>query len=185
MYSFSEVRDFYRAVAAVSGLPVLVYFFPKACPSVDSPVQVLELCHIPNVIGVKFTHMDLFALSCLKSEGLKVFNGHDEVLLAGLLMGADGGIGSFYNLVPDLFVQLYRLARSQRWEEARRVQGQVNELIRITSRYPLIPAVKLMLRWLGVECGDCIPPRRSMTEEEEARLCGELKRSAFAERLVM
>jgi dihydrodipicolinate synthase/N-acetylneuraminate lyase len=39
----------------------------------------------------------------IKQAGAVVFNGRDEVLAAGLLMGADGGIGTFYNVLPELF----------------------------------------------------------------------------------
>ena len=42
---------------------------------------------------LKFTDFDLYKLSQIKKRGHIVFNGHDEVLTAGLLMGADGGIG--------------------------------------------------------------------------------------------
>ena len=37
--------------------------------------------------------------------GMVVFNGWDEVFAAGMFMGADGGIGTFYNLVPELFLK--------------------------------------------------------------------------------
>jgi N-acetylneuraminate lyase len=109
-----------------------------------------------------------------------VFNGRDEVLVAGLLMGADGGIGSFYNLVPDLFVQVYRLAQAGEWAKARAVQGTINELITITLQFPLFPAIKLMLGWSGIDCGQCLPPRRPLTGEEESELRESLARSSFA-----
>lgn len=51
-----------------------------------------------------------------------MFNGRDEVLIAGLLMGASGGIGSFYNLVPELFLQIYEAGCIGHWEEARGAQ---------------------------------------------------------------
>ena len=35
-----------------------------------------------------------------------VFNGFDEMLLAGLSMGADGGIGSMYNFMAEKYLAL-------------------------------------------------------------------------------
>ena len=35
-----------------------------------------------------------------------VFNGFDEMLLAGLTMGADGGIGSMYNFMAEKYLAL-------------------------------------------------------------------------------
>jgi len=81
----------------------------------------------------------------LARPGRCIFNGRDEVLAAGLLMGAGGGIGTFYNLLPELFVEIYDAAIAGRWDAARTAQGRVNTLIRITLDFPLFPAVKQML----------------------------------------
>jgi N-acetylneuraminate lyase len=179
-YSFAEIRAYYQALAEVSELPVLVYYFPAICPAIQGTQQVLELLEIPNVIGLKFTDFDLYKLSLIKKRDCVIFNGHDEVLIAGLLMGADGGIGSFYNLIPRLLVEAFGLARQNRWEEARQVQGQINELVEIGLRFPLIPAIKSILRWQGLDCGEALAPRRRLTDEESRRLKELLRASSFA-----
>lgn len=179
-YSFAEIRAYYQALAAVSELPVLVYYFPALCPAIQGADQALELLQIPNVIGLKFTDFDLYKLWLIKKRGGAVFNGHDEVLAAGLLMGADGGIGSFYNLIPELLVEVFEQARQNRWEQARRVQGRINELVEIGLRFPLVPAIKTILRWQGVDCGEALAPRRRLTSEESRRLCELLQASSFA-----
>jgi N-acetylneuraminate lyase len=92
------------------------------------------------------------------------------MLVAGLIMGANGGIGSIYNLVPEQFVTLYEHTVAGRWEEARRTQYHINELIEVILRYPVNTAVKAILQWSGVDCGRPILPRRSLTEGESADL---------------
>ena len=180
-YSFAEVRDYYRAIAAASDAPLLVYFFPGASTAITTLEQLLELCALPNVIGLKFTDFDLFNLMRLKQSGATVFNGYDEVLAAGLLMGADGGIGTTYALLPEHYVRLYQAARAGRWEEARALQTEVNELISILVQYPVFPVTKVLLRWAGVECGECLPPRRALTNEELSRLREQISQSRFYE----
>ncbi|MGH9935695.1 MAG: dihydrodipicolinate synthase family protein [Blastocatellia bacterium] len=169
-YSFAEVKTYYTAIAAASDLPLLIYYFPSLAPSINSLDLILELCAIPNVCGLKFTDNDLFKLSEIKKRGATVFYGTDEMLLAGLAMGADGGIGSFYNVAPELFVRLWALTRKGAWEEARAVQQQINEMIAIGLRFPVHPAVKAMVARRGIDCGKCLPPRRGLTAEDEARL---------------
>lgn len=169
-YSFAEIKTYYQTLASVSELPLLVYYFPAVCPAITNVEQINELCEIPNVVGLKFTDYDLFRMSVVQQRGANVFSGYDEVLVAGLLMGADGGIGTFYNLIPELFVQIYQLTNEQKWREARAVQKTVNELISATIRFPVFPAVKKMLAWSGIDCGDCLPPRRSLTENEQSQL---------------
>lgn len=179
-YSFAEVRGYYEALAATSELPVFVYYFPAVCPVIQAAEQALELLKIPNVVGFKFTDFDLYKLSLIKKTGCLIYNGHDEVLAAGLLMGADGGIGSFYNLIPELFVEVQRLANAGEWEKTRPVQGRINELIRICLQFPLVPAIKTVLRWSGIDCGEAIEPRRRLTDDEQARLRSLLLDSPFA-----
>lgn len=179
-YSFEEIRSYYSELAAATDLPLLVYYFPSLAPSIVRIEQILELCEIPNVVGLKFTDSDLYRLAQLKKSGAVIFNGTDEILAAGLLMGADGGIGSFYNVIPGLFVKLYAEATAGRWQQARELQLEINELIAIGLRYPVHPAVKKLLSLSGIDCGKCVAPRRSLSPNEEAEIERLLAQSRFA-----
>lgn len=180
-YSFEEAKAFYEVLAAASDVPLLIYHYPELAKSIANLDAQRKLLTIPNVVGLKFTDFDLYSLSKLKQGGACVFNGHDEVLAAGLLMGADGGIGSFYNLVPELFVQLYNQARGGDWSAARATQDRINELIEITLHFPMLPAVKTMLTWSGIPCGPCFGPRRALAPEERKRLAEMLHASSFSD----
>ena len=169
-YSFAEIRRYYEAIAAAAALPVLVYYFPEVCPAIKTAGQILELCSIPNVAGLKFTDFDLYRMRILKQSGSVLFNGRDEVLAAGLMMGADGGIGTFYNVLPELFVDLYKRSLSLDWAGALAVQDRINTIVRITLQFPVFPAIKEMLRWMGIECGQCIQPRQGLSEEQSREL---------------
>lgn len=169
-YSFGEIREYYRALAAASDVPLLVYYFPSISAAIRTTDQILELCELPNVAGLKFTDSDFFRLWAIRQTGAVAFNGFDEMLIAGLIMGASGGIGSTYNLIPETFVSLYKHAAAARWEEARRIQDRINEFIAVVLHYPVQAAVKAILGWSGIDCGKCIAPRRPLTEQEESNL---------------
>lgn len=169
-YSFEEVQAFYRALGEAAEVPLLLYHFPTLAPAVQTLDQLLELCDGPGVVGLKFTDFDLYTMMELRRAGLEVLNGRDEVLAAGLLMGAGGGIGTFYNVVPEAFVELFACAQTGDWERARAVQSDVNALIRATLRFPVFAAVKAMLGWSGLDCGPMLPPRRALTADEDSRL---------------
>ncbi len=179
-YSFQETKLYYEQLAAAADVPVLVYYFPQFSQAIASLEAQRELLTIPNVVGIKFTGFDLYSLSRLKRDGAVVFNGHDEVLAAGLLMGADGGIGSFYNLVPELFVEVFNQARAGNWSAARAAQEKINNLIEIVLRFPMLPAIKRMLDWEGIPCGPCFGPRRALTADEETQLREMLESPAAA-----
>jgi N-acetylneuraminate lyase len=178
-FAFSEVVRYYESLACASELPLLVYYFPEVSPSIASADQLETLCALPNVLGVKFTDFDLYRLALATRPDRSIFNGRDEVLAAGLLMGANGGIGTFYNLVPELFVRIYLAAAAGRWEEARVAQQRANELIRVTLRFPVFPAVKQILAWSGLDCGVCLPPRAPLDSEQQTLLHGGLVEAGF------
>lgn len=168
-YNFGETRRWYEALAHESTVPFLVYHFP----SLSQPMSVEQLealCGIPGVAGLKFTSFDLYTLRLLAAGGHVVFNGHDEVLAAGLLMGAHGGIGSTYNVMPELFVRLFREAGAGNWNEAIRIQDEINRVIRVLLRYPLVSALKQILTWQGIECGQAVSPRDGLTGEQQLSL---------------
>ncbi|MBS1829875.1 MAG: dihydrodipicolinate synthase family protein [Acidobacteria bacterium] len=179
VFSFPEIKSYYQALAAASDVPFLIYFFPGLCPAITSHDQILELCTIPNVVGLKFTDMNLYRLERIKKQGHVVYNGHDEVLAAGLLMGADGGIGTFYNLTPELFLEVFRCMQAKDIEGAMKAQARINELIELTLRVPALSAVKRMMTWSGIPCGDPVAPRRTMTAEDEQKLIAMLAASSF------
>jgi N-acetylneuraminate lyase len=170
LYSFAEVKEYYEALAGAADVPLLVYYFPEVSGAIRTLDDVLSLCEIPNVKGLKFTDFDLYRLSLISRAGLTILNGRDEVLAAGLLMGAHGGIGSFYNLVPRWFMEVWEHTRNGRWAEARAAQDRINDLIRAVLRFPMLAAIKQMLTWSGIECGEPAGPRRGLTKQETADL---------------
>jgi N-acetylneuraminate lyase len=178
-FPLDEVAGYYKSLAQATKLPVYVYYFPEFAPAVTTYEHLEVICKIPGVAGCKFTGFDLYTLSWLSREGVAVLNGRDEVFAAGLLMGASGGIGSFYNIAPELFVEVFRLAQTGDWAGARRIQDRINELIAIVLEFPLFAAIKQILSWQGFDCGACAPPRRSLNNTEQDRLRSALLSADF------
>jgi len=179
MLTFDEIHGYYKDLAAAVDIPLLVYFFPEVSPAIRTLEQILTLCEIPGVAGLKFTDFDLYRLAEIRREGLIVFNGRDEVLAAGLYMGANGGIGTFYNLLPRTFVAIQSAALRADWAEARRLQDYVNRLIRLTLRYPVLPSVKRMLIWSGIRAGECLKPRAGMSDDLWSKMQADLTQAGY------
>lgn len=181
-FSFAEIKAYYQTIAEASSAPLLVYYFTPLSGAISHLDQLLELCALPNVAGLKFTDSDMYKLNELVRAGATVFNGSDEMLSAGLLRGAHGGIGSIYNLIPDQFVELYTLAQAGRWAEASALQDRINNLIRIILRSSVFGAVKTLLGWSGIECGPCLRPRRDLTAAEITDLRRRVAATEYAAR---
>ena len=105
---------FYYHIPSLSGVNISMrHFLPKALDA------------IPTLAGVKFTFEDLmdYAL-CLDLYGkdLDLLFGRDELLLAGLSLGAKGAVGSTYNFAAPLYRRVMDAFAQGRLEEARGAQ---------------------------------------------------------------
>jgi N-acetylneuraminate lyase len=162
------VYSFYERLAKESALPLILYYFPQLSPDAfPSDVDLFEVCELPNVLGVKFTDYNLFLLQQLVERGLTVYNGRDEIYGAGLLMGASGGIGSTFGVLPQEAVAIASAARSQDWEAVQQSQKRLNTVLQTWLRYPYLAALKLSCnRWFGLEMG----PVLSETFAEPAQI---------------
>lgn len=170
-FSFAEIRDFYNELVDAASLPLIVYNIPARTGFVFSSGQWEELFRNPGIVGVKHTSMDLYQLERIKrlDEQVVVFNGHDEVFLGGLTMGADGGIGSTYNIMAERFLQIHECFQTD-YQQAHKLQLEVNEIISTLIEVGVMPGVKYVLRLLGVDCGECRRPFGALTDNHKRTL---------------
>ena len=81
----------------------------------------------PRVIGVKNSSMptqDIQMWRDATARELVVFNGPDEQLISGLAIGATGGIGGTYAVMPELYLKIYECYHAGRMELAREIQNE-------------------------------------------------------------
>ena len=179
-YNVEQILDYYRRLADEASLPVIVY-----CNSLmqDDPVSFMEKAiQIDGVIGIKYTNMNYYNLhriTMLNEGNINVINGPDEMLVCGLLMGADGGIGSTYNVMADRFVKLYKAFMQGDIEGARDIQYGINAVISVILKYGCIPAVKQIMTLMGFDVGNIAYPGKCFSAEETGMLVKDLKDAGF------
>ena len=118
-------------------------------------------------MGIKYTSNDFFMLEQCKTNfpDKIVYNGFDEMMLSGLSMGADGGIGSTYNFMADKFVRIHELFKAGNITEAQKLQIKANEIIALLCKVGVMPAEKEVLNLLGYDMGDCRHPFSPLSDE--------------------
>lgn len=151
--SYNEIFDHYKQVDRV-GLPLVLYNIPQ-CAGTHYKWWTAEGMGLAfdNVIGMKDSSGDMpFFLAALeKLRGtIGLFVGHDEVVGAALLAGADGAILASANLVPDIWQQIYQAAQRGDMEFVRRRHKEIQILTRLVVRKGGPQAVKEGLRMMGV-----------------------------------
>ena len=175
-FSFAEIKDYYFRLATSCGLPMLVYHFP-AFSGVNMGVKEMrEFLSDEKFVGIKYTSNDFFTLEQCKSNfpDKIVYNGFDEMFMAGLSMGADGGIGSTYNFMADKFVTIQKLFEENKIAEAQKVQKEANRIITILCNIGVMQAEKEVLNQLGFDFGICRKPFSEPTAEQKELIAKEI-----------
>jgi N-acetylneuraminate lyase len=165
-----SLLEFVAEVAGSTTLPFLYYHIPERT-GVDIDERFVEkLAAIPNVAGMKYSVGDLAAWNSFRDAAgprFRMFCGSDEVLFQALTAGAAGGIGSTYNFLPGLNVDLWDAFREGKWPEAAAAQARAGKVIRALSSYPGIAASKVAVRLrLGIDLGQPRHPQSRLHSGE-------------------
>lgn len=110
----------------------VIYNIPQLAGVALTMPLFREMKKNPRVAAVKNSSMPVQDIQMFKMEGGKgfvVFNGPDEQLVSGLAMGADGGIGGTYGVMPELYLRIKELTDMGKIEEAREIQYAADEII--------------------------------------------------------
>ncbi len=171
-YKFSpaEIVQYYLDIAREGGMPTIAYNIPILTGYSLSLADVNRLAQEENLVGIKYTAMDLYLLERISQTAahLTLYNGFDEIMLYGLLAGAHGGIGSTYNFMPERYLALRDAVRAQEIARAQELQHGINEMIPTVVQYGATQVAKELLTLQGFPCGDCRRPFAPLTEQAKA-----------------
>jgi 4-hydroxy-tetrahydrodipicolinate synthase len=167
----------FRAVAAATSLPLIVYNIPGRCVINLSPETLAELGKVANIVAVKQANPDLAQTDRLMDlSDVAVYAGNDDMLYDVMARGGAGGICVASHVVGPRMAEVARLCLAGDLEAARAEDAALHELYRalfITSNP--IP-IKTALNLLGHEVGGLRLPLVPATPEEEAVVAAELRR---------
>ena len=171
--------------AAAPNTDFIIYNIPQLA-GVSLTVPLLrEMLKNPRVIGVKNSSMPVQDIQMWLDEGAIVFNGPDEQLISGLVMGAIGGIGGTYGAMPELYIKLYELVKAGDMATALAIQNDCCRIIyKLCSGHGnMYGMIKEAIRLLGgPDCGSVRAPLAELAEADLpiAAECAEMIRVAVA-----
>ena len=156
--------------AAAPNTEFIIYNIPQLAGVALSIPLLQEMLKNPKVVGVKNSSMPVQDIQMWKDEGTKngrefvVFNGPDEQLISGLVMGAVGGIGGTYGAMPQLYVKMYNLVKAGDLATALEIQNDCCRIIyKLCSGHGnMYGMIKEALRKMG--CPDCGSVRAPLAE---------------------
>jgi len=163
----------------------IIYNIPQLAGVALSVPLLQEMLKNPRVIGVKNSSMPVQDIQMWLDEGALVFNGPDEQLISGLVMGAIGGIGGTYGAMPELYVKLYNLVKAGDLATAREIQNDCCRIIykMCSGHGNMYGVIKAILRKMnGPDCGSVRAPLAELIETDMPIVdeCVEMIRAAVA-----
>ena len=146
----------------------IIYNIPQLAGVALNVPLLKEMLKNPRCIGVKNSSMPTQDIQMWRDEGAIVFNGPDEQLISGLVMGAVGGIGGTYGAMPELYVKLYECVKSGDLATALEIQNDCCRIIyKLCSGHGnMYGMIKEVLRRMG--CPDCGSVRAPLAELVES-----------------
>ena len=178
------VRFCQSVASAAPDLPFYYYHIPSMTGVNFAMADFLRAAGetIPNLAGIKFTYENLMDFGlCLELENRRfdmVF-GRDEMLLAGLGIGAKGAIGSTYNFAAPVYQRIIAAFEKGDLVTARAEQARANAMIEIFVRHGGLPAGKAIMQLIGLDCGPTRIPLRTLSTDQLAQLRRELEAVGF------
>ena len=168
------------------GLPFYYYHLPTITGvDVNMPAFLRSAAtRVPNLAGIKFCSAAMSEMrESITVEGGRydILSAWDEMLLAGLAMGAKGAVGSTYNFAAPLYRRLVDAFDRGDLETARRCQDCAIQMINAILTTSGRAGFKGMMSLVGIDCGPHRMPIASATPEQFAKLRAAMERLGFAD----
>jgi N-acetylneuraminate lyase len=179
--------DFCRQIALAAPKTPFYYYHIPEMTGVDilmSEFITKAAEAIPTFSGIKFTHsnvMDFGLVSEASNGRYDILFGRDEILLAGLAMGAKGAVGSTYNYSARLYYKMMHDFSAGRIAEAKAQQIKIQRCILPLLKHGPLPAGKAIMGLIGIDCGPPRPPFSRIAGRELSSLKKELDDLGFFE----
>ena len=166
--------EHYKAVAAASDLPLIMYNVPGRTGMKISVDTVVELAKVPNIVAMKDATDDIaYAMEVLtrtKDMYFDLYSGCDDNILPFIAAGGKGVISVLSNLYPRETEMFAQAALKGDLELARKMAYDLNDV----SKYlfidvnPIMP--KAALKHMGVIESDMLRQPLIPTTEENKKL---------------
>ena len=175
------IVEHFKAVAAASDRPVMVYNIPSRVVINIEPETMAQLAEIPNVTSVKQANDDLEQARRIVEFGLDLYAGDDNIVYPFLELGGKGGVCVHTHVVGPQVKEMVRRFRDGDAEGASRIHeglAPAYELLGVTTG-PI--QIKAALNLLGQDVGGLRLPLVEASEEERARIRDGLERLGVLE----
>lgn len=134
--SQESVGEYFLQLARQSPIDIVLYNIPQFANEIGIDT-VVRLADHPRVVGTKDSSRDFPRFLNIMNRvrpirpDFSFLIGTEELIMASLIMGADGGTVATSGIVPEVVMKMYRETLAGNLEEARRIQYKLLELVNV------------------------------------------------------
>ncbi len=160
----------FRAVAAATDLPVMLYDIPVRSGRRIGPGLTIELAReVSNIVAVKDSTGDVATAATVVAEspdGFEVYSGDDSLALPFLAVGGVGVVSVAAHWAGGLLAEMVAAHRAGEVDRAIAINQQLAESYRFesTDEFPNPVPAKAACRALGLPVGQCRLPHPAAPE---------------------
>lgn len=175
--------EHFRAVAAASRVPVILYNVPSRTAIDLLPETVARLAKVPNILGIKEATASVERARTIRAAcapEFEIYSGDDATAVELMAAGARGVISVTANVAPRLMHEICAAATAGDFARARDLDGRLRELHQVlfVESNP-IPS-KWALNQMGLIGPGIRLPLTPLEPRHHATVHGALKRVGLA-----
>ena len=168
----------YRAIAAATPLPIIVYSVQGRTGVNIEPATVRRLASLENIVGIKEASGNVSQMAAILNavpDDFLVLSGDDALTLPLVALGGRGIISVVSNEIPAEMSQMTRLALAGDFAAARRIHRRVHPLMEANFLESNPIPVKAAMAQMGLLEPVWRLPLVAPKAENEARIRGVLE----------
>jgi 4-hydroxy-tetrahydrodipicolinate synthase len=171
----------FKAVAAATELPLMVYNIPSRVVINIEPETMAELAEIPNVTSVKQANADIDQARRIVELGLDLYAGDDNIIYPFLEVGGKGGVCVHTHVVGQRVKEMIRRFGEGDSEGAKRIDEELAPAYELLGVVTGPIQIKAALNMLGHDVGGLRLPLVEASDDERAKIRDCLERLGVLE----
>jgi 4-hydroxy-tetrahydrodipicolinate synthase len=141
-----ETVAWYKSIAAVTELPIMIYNNPIAYGVDVTPVILRELVETRSIVCIKEECGDIRRVTDIFNavgDRFSVFCGVDDLILESIALGVTGWVSGMTNVWPQECVSIFQLCSSGKFSEALDLYRIMTPAFHLDTHVKLVQYIKL------------------------------------------
>jgi len=178
-----EAAAYFRAVAAATDLPWMLYNNPIGYTVDVQPEKLVEYAEIGNLKAIKESSGDprrVTEIRLLLGDRLAIFAGVDDLILESSIAGIDGWVAGSGIAFPVENQKIWNLTRDGKWDDARQLYRWSAPLMKLDTSPKFVQYIKLLIQEAGLGSEWVRAPRQPLAGAERERVLAIIRRGLQA-----